>query len=112
MAGLGRGGNDRGDDGARDPDDLTKRLIWAFLAVIAGGGGAFSYQTLNPPRPDPFTGTMGREMRAELDRDISDLRSEIKAVHAQLQQHLVRGEAGFYRIENLEREVRQLKGQP
>ena len=41
-----------------------------LTAVVSGAGGTMLYQQIDPPRPDPFTGTMAREMEARLRRDI------------------------------------------
>lgn len=91
MAGLGRPDPDRGDggNGRLFAGDVKDRIILALLAVILGSGGAAGYMNLNPPRPDPYTGTMARAdqedmkkwVQTELDRmtlrlDVMDRRLE------------------------------------
>lgn len=88
-------------------------------------------------RPDRFTGTMGKEMEARLQAQIiaiegqvaelqsmvirleeraremvahhRGLEADLKADAARLQQHLVRGEGGFFKIESHERRIDMLE---
>ena len=124
MAGSRDTTGNRGDVGAGGifaSLDVKERLIIALLAVVLGGGGG-AVGTLNiipdkmledRARPDPWTGTDARnahkEMVADYERQIANLEADIKALRATLQQHLVRGEAGFFRIQRLEEDVRELK---
>lgn len=41
-----------------------------IAALLSGLGGAYGLRQIDDPRPDPFTGAMGREMEARLRRDI------------------------------------------
>ena len=36
------------------------------VGMLSGGAGTLGYQKINPPRPDPFTGAMAREMEINL----------------------------------------------
>ena len=123
MAGSRDTTGNRGDVGAGGifaSLDVKERLIIALLAVILGGGGAVGTLNIIPDktleqkaRPDPWTGSDARsahkEMVADYERQIANLEADIKALRATLQQHLVRGEAGFVRIQRLEEDVRELK---
>jgi hypothetical protein len=40
------------------------------VGLVAGGGGSMAVDAISPPRPDPFTGTMGRELRADMMRSL------------------------------------------
>ncbi len=42
----------------------------AVVGLVAGGGGSMAVDVINPPRPDPFTGAMGRELRADMMRSL------------------------------------------
>ena len=44
-----------------------------FLGLLGGVAGNFLALSMAPPRPDPFTGTMGRAMRGELLQRIEAL---------------------------------------
>lgn len=108
MAGSGNAGNDRADE--RDGiDRIKERLIWSLLAIIAGGSGAFGYMNVNPPRPDPWTGAQAREAHEKLERRLDAIDQRDEVLRNRLEAHLVRGEAGFWRIEQLERQVKELK---
>lgn len=97
MAGPDNAGGDRSNGGGHSPitaDDVKLRIIWALLAVIAGGGGAAGFMNLNPPRPDPFTGTQGRD----LERRIAALESS----QALDNQHRQDSTEGYKRIRTCE----------
>ena len=102
-----------GGNGSAISSALKDRIILALFAAVVGSGGAASYMGIKNPRPDPWTGSEARQahnqIREYLHQEIRALRAEIKSVDAKLQQHLVRGEAGFYRIDRLERDVKDLK---
>lgn len=54
----------------------------AVVGLLAGGGGSVAVDAINPPRPDPFTGTMGRELRADMMRALDAHDSRIRALEA------------------------------
>lgn len=57
-----------------------------IAAVSAGGGGLGSVATdaIKPPRPDPFTGTMGREMEARLQRQVDRIHAELEQIQLRM----------------------------
>ena len=117
MAGPRNDSDDRGNGGSSRGlfDDVKSQVIVALLAVIAGGGGAASFIGINDPRPDPFTGTMGRELEqraidreAVIWREISDIRRDDDVLIDRLQTHMVEAEKWKARIEVLERNCQDL----
>lgn len=114
MGGLRNAGNDSGDGGAGNgvPESLKDRLIVALFAVILGGGGAASYLGINDPRPDPFTGEMGKDLEARLLKRIEAIEQRDDVLRNRVEAHLVRGEAGFWRIEQLEKRMQDLEKHP
>ena len=93
--------------------DLKERLIAALVAVILGGGGAAGYMGFNPPRPDPFTGTMGRAMENRLteycDTRVDTVRTELKNHDdsSDKYRHLIT--SNVTRIGHLERDLSRLE---
>lgn len=63
-----------------DMSKIYQIIGMAVLGLAAGGGGSLALDALNPPRPDPFTGTMGREMRAEMTRSLEVHDARIRAL--------------------------------
>jgi hypothetical protein len=47
------------------------------LALVAGMAGNFLALTMAPPRPDPFTGSMGRALKEELTQKIEALNKRV-----------------------------------
>ena len=96
----------------------SDRLTLAFLAVVFGGSGGAALRNVIPPdpaitRPDPWTGTDARRSREEVDRKIESLHSQIEVVKGTLNAHLIRGEAGFQRLDDVTRRLRELEhGEP
>jgi hypothetical protein len=54
----------------------------AVVGLLAGGGGSVAVDAMNPPRPDPFTGTMAREMRADLMSALGAHDARIRSLEA------------------------------
>ena len=107
MAGSGNTSDDSSTSGNgrnRLARDVNSRLTAALLAVLLGGGGAAGYLNLNPPRPDPWTGTQAREAHAALRAELRELerhceQHNAKPAHreqAQLNREI------FWRLEKLE----------
>ena len=51
-------------------DKWQRHALAGILGFMAGVGGQATTNWLNPPRPDPFTGTDGRELRQDLMREM------------------------------------------
>lgn len=49
-----------------EKQQLRSYVLLAAVAFLGGGGGTVFTQTLNPPRPDPFTGTQGKGLERRL----------------------------------------------
>lgn len=77
---------------------LENKVVLLIASALLGVSGNQILTQLNPDvvRPDPFTGSQGAQ-----------LAEEIREVERNLQAHLIRGEAGFYRIQELERRVKE-----
>lgn len=112
---------------AAQKDQVLRVAGVIFAGALAGIGSMVGYQQVNPPRPDPFTGSQGREMGrqianvriavAEMKRDIEGIRGSVErlSAHASADWHpraaevvpalqvQVRGLE--YRLEQLERAV-------
>jgi len=59
---------------------LSVRDVLVLLtAVGAGGLGTYGYQQISPPRPDPFTGTMAKEMEIRLRHDMERIETQLLA---------------------------------
>jgi hypothetical protein len=52
----------------------------ALVGLLAGGGGSWVSDQVSPPRPDPFTGTMGRELRADMVRALEEQDRRLREV--------------------------------
>ena len=53
-------------------------IQWLLVVAVAGGlgiTGSYIHRQIEPPRPDPFTGTMGRELEQRVNARI-DLMDE------------------------------------
>jgi len=53
-----------------------------LLAMFSGMTGTWGYQQLQPPRPDPFTGTDGRQMRDQLSTRIGGVELDMAKLNA------------------------------
>ena len=48
---------------------LTPKQFWYALLVLGGGASAsLIHDTVNPPRPDPFTGTQGSKLEKRIEK--------------------------------------------
>jgi len=45
------------------------KLILYIIAAFLGFGGKVAGDLIDPPRPDPFTGTQGRELAKEIQQN-------------------------------------------
>ena len=61
---------------------MRQYAVVAVIGLFAGVLGAVIALSIAPPRPDPFTGSMGRAMREELLVRIEILNERIKELEA------------------------------
>lgn len=92
--------------------DLTR--IYQVVGVVvvgllAGGGGSVAVDAINPPRPDPFTGTMARELRADLMSALANHDTRIRALESQMAPCLTRMDAMAEILKELRGELRDLR---
>lgn len=76
--------------------------------VMLGGGGAFGYLHVNPPRVDPFTGTDGKALEARIR---SDVRRELDLRLAPHEAHLVTSTKGWDLIYQMRQDIAVLREQ-
>lgn len=57
---------------------MRQYVVVAVIGFFAGVLGATTALNIVPPRPDPFTGSMGRAMREELLVRIEHLRQRVE----------------------------------
>ena len=60
-------------------DNKEQLRLWALvfmLALVGGGSGTYFTGKLNPPRPDPFTGTEARQMEARIQARLSSIEQQ------------------------------------
>ena len=55
----------------------VRDVAYLLAAVAAGAVGTYGWNQIDPPRPDPFTGTMAREMEARLRRDLEHIENQL-----------------------------------
>ena len=83
----------------------------AVVGLVAGGGGSLAVDQINPPRPDPFTGAMGRELRADMMRSLEAHDARLRALetavgsYGEAIRHLSDG------VREMRQEMRQLERQ-
>lgn len=53
-----------------EKQQIRNYVLLAFVAFLGGGGGTVASQVINPPRPDPWTGTQAREAHRLIERRI------------------------------------------
>ena len=106
---------DSGSTMGRIIGSLENKVVLLIMSVLLGVSGNQVLTQLNPDtvRPDPWTGTEAKdahkEILAKLDHEVEDLQDELRWLRNTLQAHLVRGEAGFSMIGDLERRVELLE---
>lgn len=114
---------------------MQNPLALVFLiGVFAGGGSANVVDILKPPRPDPYTGTMGEAERAArisgdatlarvfeaesearrvrdkaVDEKLHELKTSIQACQEYQHNHRVESAQGFARIEQIERQLKEYR---
>ena len=81
------------------PESMRERAFWALLAFALGTGGAFSYLKMDPPRPDPWTGTNDRETMARFE---SELKEYIDQRLVLCEAHMREADAWKSRIRSIE----------
>ena len=54
------------------------KLVLYLIVAIAGGIGSAMQNIMNPPRPDPFTGSQGRALEGR----INDIRNDVSTIKA------------------------------
>lgn len=77
------------EDCVREVMKTGRARSWAIVLIVnatvatgAGVGGTYWYGTTNPEltRPDPFTGTQGKQLELriiELEREIADIKTRL-----------------------------------
>lgn len=81
----------------------------AVVGLVAGGGGSMAVDAINPPRPDPFTGTMGRELRADMMRALEAHDARIRALEILAAPCVSRLDAMAEMMRELRQEVREMR---
>jgi hypothetical protein len=76
----------------------------AVVGLAAGGGGSLAVDAINPPRPDPFTGSMGRELRADMMRNLESHDARLRILES------IAGGCGKS-MEHLAETLRELKAE-
>jgi len=92
--------------------DLTKvyQIIGvAVVGLVAGGGGSLAVDSINPPRPDPFTGTMAREMRADVMSALATHDARIRALETTIGPCMQRMDSLAELLRELRAEVREMR---
>jgi hypothetical protein len=77
-------------------DNLKERATFAVLALVVGVQAG---SLLKDPRPDPFTGTMGRQLEIEMQAYV-DFR--LAALQEDIEAHMQESKEGYTRIRALE----------
>ena len=94
---------------------LENKVVLLIMSALLGISGNQILTQVNPStvRPDPWTGTEAKEAHKEIvvkfDHEIEELQDELRWLRNSFQAHLVRGEAGFSMIDELERRVESLE---
>ena len=81
----------------------------AVVGLLAGGGGSIAVDSINPPRPDPFTGTMARELRADIMAGLAAHDARIRALEAVAGPCVQRMDFLNELLRDLRQELRDLK---
>ena len=108
MAGSGDTGGDSNNGSSRGAGinwNVNGKLTQALLAIILGGGGAAGYLNMNPPRPDPWTGTQAREEHASIRAELRELELHCEQ-HNSKPSHREQSQLNreiFWRLEKLEK---------
>lgn len=84
------------------------RIIYALIAVILGGSGAAGVRAIDPPRPDPWTGTEARAAHKEI-RD--DLHQHIVLVESELAEFKILATHNFTLRDQMYQDLERLKKQ-
>lgn len=86
--------------------DLKTLIVFALLIVAGSSGGNIVASFLNPPRPDPFTGSDAQSMRAFILFELDKLRLEMERQHYDLRQDMP-PPATRNRIKDIERWINE-----
>lgn len=62
-------------------------MVLVAIAAGAGVAGTAGYNTMNPPRPDPFTGSEGRNLQRQIDRLDKDLHTHLSYSQRKVEQY-------------------------
>lgn len=63
---------------AEEEKPINKLLALVVVSALAGTGGSLGYRSFDNPRPDPFTGTDGRELEQRCNWRIAQLEKRIE----------------------------------
>ena len=99
---------------ARNPMDQNRiyQIVGvAVVGLLAGGGGSVAVDAISPPRPDPFTATMAREMRADLLAAIAMQELRIRALEAGPSPFVQRLDQLSEALRDMRQELREQKPQ-
>lgn len=98
---------------ADSENSINKLLALVIVSALAGTGGSLGFRAVDNPRPDPFTGTQGRELEnrsAERDRRqgirIDKLEREIEIYAEHQYQHEQEANGWKHRIIRLEEKIK------
>lgn len=92
-------------DTEKEEKPFNKLLVLLVSAVLAGAGGNLGVRVIDNPRPDPFTGTDGKQLEARLLWRIERLEELVKDCEAQTRAHNREAESWKRRIVLLEERV-------
>ena len=81
----------------------------AVIGMLAGGGGSIAVEAMNPSRPDPFTGTMGREMREEIMRALQHQETRVQTLETIASPYVSRLDAVTELLRECRVELRDLR---
>lgn len=66
------------------PENPWRNMVYALLAVVAGGGGSVAWNTVIDPRPDAYTGNDGLRDKMEIMRRLERKRDDIEELRLSL----------------------------
>lgn len=99
---------------ADNTQDRNKFYAVLLAAVLAGAGGNLGFGVLNDPRPDPFTGSNARDMKAEIlqrcKEDDQDIARRLGRLESAQQIHERSSEKWKFQIQSNADAIKHLGG--